>query len=184
LAAYLSAGFDTKRVANTYNVAANAIEQGMSLALLAVGALLVMRNDGFTVGMLVAFQMFASRMSQPMLRLVGLWQDFQQANVAVQRLGDVMDAPAEPYAVAPSRAAAAGPGRIQLLEVSFRYSQCHPYLYRNLNPAAGLLPARRRASPTGMAGISGTWQPMNCASPSAWCRRRRCCSPAPFTTTW
>lgn len=133
LASYLSAGFDTKRVANTYNVAANAIEQGMSLALLAVGALLVMRNDGFTVGMLVAFQMFASRMSQPMLRLVGLWQDFQQANVAVQRLGDVMNAPAEPYAVAPSRAAAAGPGRIQLVEVSFRYSQRHPYLYRNLN---------------------------------------------------
>ena len=40
----------------------------------------------FTVGMLVAFQMFASRMSQPLLRLVGLWQEFQQANIAVKRL--------------------------------------------------------------------------------------------------
>ena len=48
-----------------------------------------MQNDGFTVGMLVAFQMFASRMSQPMLRLVGLWQEFQQANIAVQRLGEL-----------------------------------------------------------------------------------------------
>ena len=41
-------------------------------AILCVGALLVMRNDGFSIGMLVAFQMFASRMSQPMLRLAGL----------------------------------------------------------------------------------------------------------------
>ncbi len=34
----------------------------------------------------VAFQMFAGRMSQPMLRLVGQWQEFQQANIAVKRL--------------------------------------------------------------------------------------------------
>ena len=32
--------------------------------------------------------MFAGRMSQPMLRLVGLWQEFQQANIAVKRLGE------------------------------------------------------------------------------------------------
>jgi len=61
-----------------------------------VGALLVMEGDGFTVGMLVAFQMFASRMSQPMLRLVGLWQEFQQASVAVKRLGDVIPKRAQP----------------------------------------------------------------------------------------
>lgn len=133
LAAYLGAGFSTRRVSNTYNVAANGLEQGMTLAILVVGALLVMRSDGFTVGMLVAFQMFTSRMSQPLLRLVGLWQEFQQANVAVQRLGDLMTAPAEPYALTPSRAASGGAGRIELLDVSFRYSDHHPYLYRNLN---------------------------------------------------
>ena len=66
---------------------------------------IVMRNDGFTIGMLVAFQMFASRMAQPMLRLASLWQEFQQADIAVRRLGDLMDAPAEPYALLPSRAA-------------------------------------------------------------------------------
>ncbi|MEO7337968.1 MAG: ABC transporter transmembrane domain-containing protein, partial [Caldimonas sp.] len=58
LAAYLGAGFSARRVSNTYNVAANGLEQGMTLAILVVGALLVMRGDGFTVGMLVAFQMF------------------------------------------------------------------------------------------------------------------------------
>src|SRR6478672_5709863 len=56
LASYLSAGFSTRQLSNTYNVVANALEQVMTLAILCVGALLVMGNDGFTVGMLVAFQ--------------------------------------------------------------------------------------------------------------------------------
>jgi subfamily B ATP-binding cassette protein HlyB/CyaB len=100
------------------------------------GALLVMKNDGFTVGMLVAFQMFASRMSQPLLRLVGLWQEFQQANIAVKRLGDVLDMPTEPHALAPARESqqrGAGHGRIELADVAFRYSEQHPWLYRGLN---------------------------------------------------
>src|SRR3954470_16413888 len=103
LATYLSAGFATRQLSNTYNVMANALEQVMTLAILCVGALLVMRNDGFTSAMRAAFQMCASRMSQPMLRLASLWQEFQQASIAVKRLGDIMDAPGEPYALAASR---------------------------------------------------------------------------------
>jgi subfamily B ATP-binding cassette protein HlyB/CyaB len=138
LAQYLAAGFSTKQVGNTYNVAANTVEQVMTLAILLVGAVLVMGNDGFTVGMLVAFQMFASRMSQPMLRLSGLWQEFQQANIAVKRLGDMMDMPAEPYALVPSRERKGdgeGQGLLEMVNVSFRYSEHHPWLYRNLNLA-------------------------------------------------
>jgi subfamily B ATP-binding cassette protein HlyB/CyaB len=132
LAQYLSAGFSTKQVGNGYNVAANGVEQVMTLAILLVGAMLVMQNDGFTVGMLVAFQMFAGRMSQPMLRMVGLWQEFQQANIAVKRLGDMMDMPAEPYALTPSREGN-GEGALDLVNVAFRYSEHHPWLYRNLS---------------------------------------------------
>ena len=131
LADYMSAGFRARQLSNTTNTLANAIEQAQTLAILCVGALIVMRNDGFTIGMLVAFQMFASRMAQPMLRLASLWQEFQQADIAVRRLGDLMDAPAEPYALLPSRAAG-GAGRIDITGLSFRYSDKHPYLYRNL----------------------------------------------------
>jgi len=134
LATYLSAGFATRQLSNTYNAVANALEQVMTLSILCVGALLVMQNDGFTIGMLVAFQMFASRMSQPMLRLAGLWQEFQQASIAVKRLGDIMDAPAEPYALTPSRTAE-GKGQIRVADLSFRYSPEHPFLYRNLSLA-------------------------------------------------
>jgi subfamily B ATP-binding cassette protein HlyB/CyaB len=132
LAQYLEAGFKTKQVGNTYNVAANAVEQVMTLSILLVGALLVMQNDGFTVGMLVAFQMFAGRMSQPMLRLSSLWQEFQQANIAVKRLGDMMDLPMEPYVLTPSRESK-GQGAVDFVNVAFRYSEQHPWLYRNLS---------------------------------------------------
>lgn len=134
LAQYLAAGFATKQVGNTYNVVANGLEQVMTLGILLVGAWLVMQNEGLTVGMLVAFQMFASRMSQPLLRLVGLWQEFQQASISVKRLGDILDMPQEPLSLTPQRAHD-GAGRVEIQDLGFRYSDQHPWLYRNLSLA-------------------------------------------------
>ena len=134
LAQYLAAGFSTKQIGNTYNVIATGLEQLMTLSILIVGALRVMQNDGFTVGMLVAFQMFASRMSQPMLRLVGLWQEFQQANIAVKRLGDILDVPQEPHALVPQREQS-GKGELSINGLAFRYSEELPWLFRNLDLA-------------------------------------------------
>jgi ATP-binding cassette, subfamily B, bacterial HlyB/CyaB len=142
LADYLSSTFATRNLANSYNVAAGALEQAMTVAILVAGALLVMRGDGFTIGMLVAFQMFAARMAQPMLRIAALWQEFQQANIAVKRLGDIMDAPAEPHSALPTRAPGESAGTIELLGLSFRHSDDHPFLYRNLSlaiPPGGLI---------------------------------------------
>jgi subfamily B ATP-binding cassette protein HlyB/CyaB len=132
LAQYLKAGFETKQLGNTYNVAANGLEQLMTLTILCVGAWTVMTSTNFTIGMLVAFQMFAGKLSQPLLRLVGLWQQFQQADIAVKRLADVMNASAEPYSVTPAREAT-GKGQIEIKRLAFRYSEQLPYLYEDLN---------------------------------------------------
>ncbi|MBI4194969.1 MAG: peptidase domain-containing ABC transporter, partial [Betaproteobacteria bacterium] len=134
LAAYLEAGFRTRQLANSYNVAANTLEQFLTLAILCIGAWLVMTTQSMTIGMLVAFQMFATRLSGPMLRMVGLWQEFQQASIAVHRLGDVMNAPVEPYSVNPARAGEAR-GRIELQDLSFRYAGNLPSLFRGLSLA-------------------------------------------------
>jgi subfamily B ATP-binding cassette protein HlyB/CyaB len=67
-----------------------------------------------------------------MLKLVGLWQEFQQAAIAVKRLGDVMDAPCEPYSVIPGREAGRR-GGITVDNLSFRYAENLPYLYRGLS---------------------------------------------------
>ncbi|MBC8028291.1 MAG: peptidase domain-containing ABC transporter, partial [Steroidobacteraceae bacterium] len=134
LASYMEAGFRTRQLGNTYGTAANLLEQLMTLTILCFGAWLVMRDAAFTIGMLVAFQMFASRLSQPLLRLVGLWQQFQQASIAVQRLGDLMDSPAEPYALIPQRASGgARAGDVEVRGLSFRYSPEAPFLYRDFN---------------------------------------------------
>jgi subfamily B ATP-binding cassette protein HlyB/CyaB len=132
LAEYLHAGFSMRQIANTYNVISNGIEQLMSLLILVVGAYTVMHSTEFTIGMLIAFQMFASRVSQPMLRIVGIWQQFQQANMAVQRLGDIMSAPTEPYSVVPSRLND-NKGLIEMSSLSFRYAEELPYLYQGLD---------------------------------------------------
>lgn len=132
LSAYLVASFNTRQLSNTYNVAANALEQLMMMLVLCAGAWIVMQHQGFTIGMLVAFQMFAGRLAQPMLRLVGLWQEFQQAAVAVARLGDIMDAPTEPHSIVPARAS----GDLVEIEVqglAFRYGPGQPALYEGLN---------------------------------------------------
>jgi subfamily B ATP-binding cassette protein HlyB/CyaB len=151
-AAYLQAGFETKQVANTYNVVATTLEQAMGLLILVFGAWIVMTPPAapeavFTVGMLVAFQMFASKLSQPIMRLVGLWQQFQQARLAVTRLGDLMDAPTEPYSLVPARStmlpsplAGEGPGErgkalIEIQHLAFRHAEDRPFLYEDLNLA-------------------------------------------------
>ncbi|PKO42362.1 MAG: ABC transporter [Betaproteobacteria bacterium HGW-Betaproteobacteria-22] len=137
LSTYLHASFDSRKLSISYNTAANTLDQLQTLAILCVGAWLVMHNTSFTIGMLVAFQMFSGRLSQPVMRLVGLWQEFQQADIAVKRLGDVMNAPAEPMTLIPTRANTHQTTNITVDSLGFRYTDAQnntelPWLYRNL----------------------------------------------------
>ena len=133
LSTYLNASFDSRKLSITYNTAANTLDQLQTLAILCVGAWLVMHNTNFTIGMLVAFQMFSGRLSQPVMRLVGLWQEFQQADIAVKRLGDVMNAPAEPMTLIPTRANVNQATNITVDSLGFRYADDLPWLYQNLS---------------------------------------------------
>ena len=149
LASLLASAFHTKQIANTYNTVANGLQQIMTLAILITGAWMVMSparggvggvagasgaEDVFTIGMLVAFQMFAGKLSEPVLRIVGLWTQFQQASLSVQRLGDVMNSPTEPYSLTPQRRHD-GKGLISVQGLAFRYGPDRPYLYENLTLA-------------------------------------------------
>jgi len=66
-------------------------------AILYFGAEAVIHRQ-LTVGGLVAFNMFAQRVSGPVIRMAQLWQDFQQVRIAIARLGDVLNQPTEPGA--------------------------------------------------------------------------------------
>jgi ABC-type multidrug transport system fused ATPase/permease subunit len=77
--------------------------------------------DGvLTVGMFVAFNMFAQRVAQPIMRIAQMWTDFQQTGISMQRLGDILNTRTE---VPPSAAVQlpAIKGRITLDNVTFRY---------------------------------------------------------------
>ncbi len=121
LAAYVRASF---RASTTHNLAAQGALLINRLALvitLWLGAHLVLEGR-LTVGMLVAFNMLATRVSSPVLRLVQLWQDFQQTGISLQRLGDILNACPEPARTG------AGPartlrGRVVFEAVTFRYRE-------------------------------------------------------------
>jgi ATP-binding cassette, subfamily B, bacterial HlyB/CyaB len=159
LAAYLSASVRTRQLANSYSTVANTLEQLMSLLVLAVGAYIVMTSAALTVGMLIAFQMFASRISQPVLRMVSLWQQFQQARLSVKRLGDLMDAPAEPYRLQQSRSRS-NACTLSIEDLSFRYNDNAPYLYQGFNftASAGELVVVMGASGVGKSTLAKLMQ--------------------------
>jgi len=120
LAAYVSASFDTANLSNIANQCASFINKLMILGILWLGAQLVIAGE-MTVGMLVAFNMLAGRISGPILRLVQLWQDFQQAGVSVQRLGDILNETPEPTHNHSRSALPAVRGHVRLEHVTFRY---------------------------------------------------------------
>ncbi|MEN9397304.1 MAG: hypothetical protein RLZ81_1834, partial [Pseudomonadota bacterium] len=119
LAAYVSASFKTQNLASVAHEGVNLIGKLVNAATLWYGAHLVMSNE-LTVGQFVAFNMFAQRVSQPIMRMAQLWTDFQQTGISVARLGDILNTRTE---VAPSSAAQlpALKGRITLDAVTFRY---------------------------------------------------------------
>ncbi len=129
---YLNASFRTRQLGNLYNTLASMLEQIMRLLILVIGAWTAMHSTEFTIGMLVAFQMFAGNLSAPAMRIVGLWQQFQQARLSVQRLADIMDAPGEPQALQPARNTHRR-GHVRIENLAYRHSERHPWLYQGLN---------------------------------------------------
>ncbi|MDR3332138.1 MAG: ATP-binding cassette domain-containing protein, partial [Synergistaceae bacterium] len=90
--------------------------------------------DGdFTVGQLIAFQMLSGRVTEPILRLATLWQDFQQVRLSIERLGDVLNFPAEPDS-SPGRSSLGRiKGQVEFDHVGFRYRLDGPPILDDVN---------------------------------------------------
>ena len=92
-----------------------------------------MIDGSLTVGELVAFNILSGRVSTPVLRLAQIWQDFHQARLSVERLGDILNTPAEPT-FNPGRAALpAIRGDIVFEHVTFRYRVDGPEVLHDLS---------------------------------------------------
>ncbi len=131
LAAYVAASFRTQTLASWAHEGVGLIGKLVNAATLWWGAQLVMEG-GLTVGQFVAFNMFAQRVAQPIMRMAQLWTDFQQTGISVARLGDILNTPTE---VPPAHAAQlpAVRGHIRLEQVQFRYRPEAPPVLQGLS---------------------------------------------------
>jgi subfamily B ATP-binding cassette protein HlyB/CyaB len=120
LAGYVKSGFQAAMLANWGRQAIELVQKLSTVALLYFGAKFVI-DGSLTVGELVAFNMLASNAAGPILRLAQLAQDFQQARIAVDRLGDILNAPTEPQASATRASLPELRGNVRLDHVTFRY---------------------------------------------------------------
>jgi len=132
LAGYVKSSFKTTNLGNIANQLASFINKVVVVLTLWIGAHLVI-DGSISVGQLIAFNMLASRVSGPILRLVQLWQDFQQVGVSVERLGDVLNAPREP-GYNPNRTSLPQlQGKVTFDNVTFRYQPDRPEVLRRVN---------------------------------------------------
>ena len=132
LARYVTTSFRTSHLSGIGGALGQIIQKLSTLSILWVGAYLVM--DGkLTVGQLIAFQMLSGRVTSPILRVVQLWQDFQQVGLSVQRLGDLINTKAEPALNPGKMSLPSIQGNVRLEGVRFRYQFDGPEILRNLS---------------------------------------------------
>ncbi|MEH6467654.1 MAG: type I secretion system permease/ATPase, partial [Porticoccus sp.] len=129
---YVTASFRAQNLNNVANQIASLINKITTLLIIWWGAHLVIAGE-LTVGQLVAFNMIAGRVSGPILKLVQLWQDFQQAGISLKRLGDILNTPKEP-GFNPNRSTLPQlKGNVKFENVKFRYQQDGPVVLDDLN---------------------------------------------------
>lgn len=131
LAGYIQSGFKAAMIANWGRQGIELIQKLGTVALLFFGARLVIQGD-LTVGELVAFNMLAGQVAGPILRLAQLTQDFQQARIAVERLGDILNTPTEPTMSASRTSLPDVRGEVAFEGVSFRYRTDGPEVLRDV----------------------------------------------------
>jgi ATP-binding cassette, subfamily B, bacterial HlyB/CyaB len=147
---YISAGFKTVSTQTTAGALSSFLNKFSSLLVLWIGAYLVL-NQQLTLGQLIAFRIISGYVTSPLLRLVQLWQNFQETALSLERLSDILDHPQEveeddrQNILLPS---IRGNVRYENISFSFKRSNALQLININLDFAAG--------SFVGIVGQSGS----------------------------
>lgn len=131
LAAYVKTSFDATMLSAGGQDAIQYVSKLATALILLFGAQQVIEG-GLSVGALIAFNMIAAQVVQPVLRLSQLWQDFQQVQISIDRLGDILNYPTE----AAPRTSLVLPrprGAIELKNVTFAYRPGTPDVLKSVS---------------------------------------------------
>ena len=126
LAKYISSSFKLSNMSNISGALSNMLQKAMTIAILYFGVKLVIENK-LTIGQLIAFQMFSNQFSAPVLRLVNLWNEFQQCLLGIDRLGDILNSPIEVQS-SKSITLPSIQGAVKFDNICFKYSLNTPYV--------------------------------------------------------
>ncbi len=132
LAGYVASSFRVLALGNVASQTVQFVNKIAMAAILYFGAKLVI-DGNLTVGELVAFNLLAGRVSQPVLRLAQIWQDFHQARLSVERLGDILNTQAEPTFSLGRTSLPAIKGDVAFEHVTFRYRIDGPEVLSDIN---------------------------------------------------
>ena len=130
LAAYVKTSFDAVMLSTLGQNAIQYISKASTALVLFFGAQAVINNE-LSVGGLVAFNMMMGQATQPILRLSQLWQDFQQVQISVERLGDILNAAPESRQLS-NAALPPSKGAIRIENLDFRYVAGGPETLRGI----------------------------------------------------
>jgi ATP-binding cassette, subfamily B, bacterial HlyB/CyaB len=132
LAGYVRSSFRATSLMLIAGQSAACVQKVTTVAVLWVGAYRVIEGD-LSIGQLIAFNMLSAQVTGPLLRLVNLWQEFQQVGISVQRLGDVLNTQPEP-SYNPNRTTLPHvTGHVRFDEVTFRYRPDGPEILRKVS---------------------------------------------------
>lgn len=131
LARFIKSSFKLSNMGNIASAISGMLQKAMTISILYFGVKLVIANK-LTIGQLIAFQMFSNQFSSPVLRLVNLWNEFQQCLLGVDRLGDILNNPVEVQS-SQSITLPKIQGAVKFDNICFKYSPNAPYVINNFS---------------------------------------------------
>ncbi len=148
LAGYVTSSFNVINLSTWAQQAVQTVSKIVTVLILFFGAREMMAGR-LTIGELVAFNMLAGQVSQPVLRIAQLWNDFQQTRVSIDRLGDILNTAPE-YSNGGATSLPPIRGGVRFDNVTFRYRLDAPPILSGVNLEVGA------GEVIGIVGASGS----------------------------
>lgn len=127
----VEAGLASQTLGNGLSQCVALLQKLTSVAVICWGANQVIGLE-LTLGQLIAFTMMLTHVSQPLGKLVDIWQQFIQVRVAVDKLGDMLNLPVEQCAATAQRIGSLR-GEVRIEQLSFRYRPDLPWVLHGLD---------------------------------------------------